>query len=216
MARWIRLNIDFHLSSWLVTLSAEARLAWVMLLCYVKSNGIGGAAKEIDSLTASRLWFVGEESVRQMLIAADKSGALRTVDGEWQVVKWKQYQGDETAADRQRRFKERKKEAEVTGGNALATKVTPTETETETLTPPTPSKARPSNLGEVLEYLRSIGCPNPSEESEKFMDHFIANGWKTGKSLAPVKDWQACARTWTKNAKKWLAPTPTSYRGAYD
>lgn len=34
---------------------------------------------------------------------------------------------------------------------------------------------------------------------KKWLDHYTANGWKIGKALAPMKDWQAAVRTWEGN-----------------
>jgi len=180
-----------------------------MLLCHTKAHGIAGVAKALNPLTASRLWFMGEESVRQMLLAAEQSDALNIANGEWEVLKWKQYQGDETGAERQRRFKSKQ---QVTGGNALVTEVTPTMTETmtetETIEPKgsigvKKSKGRPGGVEVVKDYLKEIGCPNPGKEGQRFYDHFTANGWVTGKARHSVKDWKACARTWAGNARNW-------------
>ncbi len=35
-------------------------------------------------------------------------------------------------------------------------------------------------------------------DPEEFLNHYETNGWMRGKT--PVKDWQACVRTWEKNA----------------
>lgn len=137
-SRWLRLNADWHLSDWLVVLSAESRLAWVQLLCHVKVNGFAGEVKSLHPAVAERLWFVNEPSIRQMLQAAEVAGAITITADTWIISKWKTYQGDETGADRQRRFKEKQKVTEGNalgnGGNGSVTEVTPTETETETMT----------------------------------------------------------------------------------
>lgn len=202
-SRWIRLNIDFHLSGWLVTLSAEARLAWVMLLCYVKANGFAGVAKAIDPLTASRLWFLGEESVRQMLIAAEKSLALAVTDGEWTVVKWQEFQGDETRNQRQQRWRDRQKQIQNSNGdNALVTDVTLTETETETVTTNVvtrPQKRRngfkPPTVDEVAKYMASRGWANPEKRAAQFVAHYETSGWVRGKGTK-ITSWRACVVTW--------------------
>ena len=111
MSRWVRLNIDWHTSDWLVVLSAESRLAWVQLICHVKAHGFAGRCKAIMPQVAERMWFVNEPSVRQMLQAAENAGALSVEDGEWVVSKWRDFQGDDSGADRQRRFRERQKGA---------------------------------------------------------------------------------------------------------
>lgn len=199
-SRWLRLNTDWHLSDWLVVLSAESRLAWVQLLCHIKTNGFGGECKSVAPMIAERLWFVNEPSIRQMLQAAENAGALVVEDGVWKIAKWKQYQGDDTAAERQAKFKENKK---VTEGNALATektKVTPTETETETETKEKINKKNfvPPTVEEVLAYAKERGIVgNPGRESQRFVDYWTSIGWRRGRTA--VKDWQATWRTWEGN-----------------
>jgi len=196
-SRWLRLNTDWHLSDWLVVLSAESRLAWVQLLCHVKINGFGGKCKAIAPLVAERLWFVNEPSIRQMLQAAENAGALVVTDGAWEVAKWNEYQGSSGNADRQKSWRQRQTR---NGSNALRN---PTETETETETiekinkknfvPPTPE--------EVLEYANERGLvDNPSRESQRFVDYWTSIGWKRGRNS--VKDWKATWRTWESNNRK--------------
>ena len=118
--RWLKLTTNWMESEWLLVLSAESRLAWVQLLCYVKGHGSGGRVKIKSASVFARQNFMGEESVDQMLRAAKMDGAITEDDGSWVVTNWPRYQGDETNAERQRRFKLNKKEALNNGGNALA------------------------------------------------------------------------------------------------
>lgn len=111
--RWLKLAANWMDSDWLVVLSAEARLAWVQLLCYAGVYGIGGVVKAQSALVFARKNFVGEEAVTQMLTAAKRDGALETsADGDWVIVNWNQYQVDGTAADRKARHRERQKAVE--------------------------------------------------------------------------------------------------------
>ena len=79
---------------------------------------------------------------------------------------------------------------------------------------------RPS-LESMKLYGAKIGLPD--EESEACFDHFTANGWRVGRN--PVRDWQACMRTWKRNwyARRFVpasvngnghhsAPSPTAVR----
>ena len=129
-SRWFRLNCDWWESEWLYVLSAEAQLAWVKFLGRVKTHGFGGTMKKVGCPILARQWMQGEESIRQMLIAAENAGAVSSTDDAWMVTGWAKYQGDTTNAERQARFKNKKNN----GGNALVTAVTTTETETETET----------------------------------------------------------------------------------
>ncbi|EGD46744.1 hypothetical protein Cpap_1283 [Ruminiclostridium papyrosolvens DSM 2782] len=60
---------------------------------------------------------------------------------------------------------------------------------------PKTQKFVPPTLEEVQDYCQER---NNSVDAEKFVDHYIANGWMRGKSK--VKDWKACVRTWEKNS----------------
>lgn len=113
----IRLDIGWSYEEWLCVLSAESRLVWVGLLCYAKGYGANGRVKTIPTSQLAAMLFVGEESTRQLLRAATTAGALSVVDGHWVVANWQRDQGDATNADRQRRFKAKRKIGN--GGNAL-------------------------------------------------------------------------------------------------
>jgi hypothetical protein len=38
-------------------------------------------------------------------------------------------------------------------------------------------------------------------DPEQFQNFYQANGWVQGKARKPIKDWQACVRTWEKTSK---------------
>ena len=50
---------------------------------------------------------------------------------------------------------------------------------------------------EVEKYFVEIN--SNEKESAKFFDYYTANGWKVGRSS--MKNWQAAARNWIRNAK---------------
>jgi len=53
-------------------------------------------------------------------------------------------------------------------------------------------------LDEVKAYCRER---NNTVNPDKWYAHYQSNGWKVGKALAPMKDWQAAIRTWEENQK---------------
>jgi hypothetical protein len=112
-SRWLRLNANWMRSEWLFVLSAESRLAWIQLLCYVKTDGTGGKVKAISPMVFARSNFIGEESVAQMLAAAKQDGALSEDGGSWTVTNWKQYQESESA-ERVRRHRAKASDCNVT------------------------------------------------------------------------------------------------------
>ena len=66
----------------------------------------------------------------------------------------------------------------------------------------------PPTREECVAFGNSLGMPR--EESEKFFDHFTANGWKvSGKT--PMRDWNASMRNWKRNMPQFAssdAPKP--------
>ena len=55
-------------------------------------------------------------------------------------------------------------------------------------------------LPDVREYFTSQKFP--ATEAEKFFNHFESNGWLVG-GRSKMKDWQAAARNWMLNSKKF-------------
>ena len=55
---------------------------------------------------------------------------------------------------------------------------------------------KPPILLEVKNYCKER---KNNVDPEKWMDHYLANGWKVGQSKAPMKDWKAAVRTWERN-----------------
>jgi hypothetical protein len=48
-------------------------------------------------------------------------------------------------------------------------------------------------IEEVTAYCKKRGN---NIDPKAWMDHYLSNGWKVGKALAPMQDWQAAIRTW--------------------
>ena len=107
--RWAKLNTNWMDSEWLVVLSAESRLAWVQLICYTKSHGVGGRVKAKSPMIFAKQNFIGEEAVEQMIRAAKAHGAMKEENGDWILTGWKKHHGDETAAERMARLREKQR-----------------------------------------------------------------------------------------------------------
>jgi len=56
------------------------------------------------------------------------------------------------------------------------------------------------SLDQVSDYMVSRGFMD-YEQAEMFYDHFESNGWMVGKNK--MKKWEAAARNWIRNSKKW-------------
>jgi hypothetical protein len=207
-SRWIRLSVDWDGSDWLTVLSAESQLAWVKFLCYAKGYGTSGVLAKRSPITLSRIFGVGEESIRKMLAAAEAEGALIVDEKQWEVVAWRAYQID-NSRDRVRTHRERQREnptnsePDVTecngyttlrnGGNGDVTNVTANNDNDNDNKRKTTSFQKPS-LEEIASYFSELGSSDT--ESEKFFDYYQANGWKVGRN--PMRDWRATARNWTR------------------
>lgn len=226
--RFVKLELTWYASEWLLVLSGNARLCWVMLLCYAKGQGQAGRVKRLAPEIAARLWFVGEEDVRQMELAALKDGAIAVEDGDWIVANWTHYQEDDGSKERMRRYRARlKSEQNVTDGDVTLRNVTCVTTEEKRgeekrgeYNPPTPLKkgggrkavfSRPTQ-DEVFDYGKEIRLPKP--QAEAFMDYHDSKGWKVGSQ--PMKDWKAAMRTWTRHFKErggTLLPKESQIKG---
>lgn len=64
----------------------------------------------------------------------------------------------------------------------------------------------PPTVEEVRDYCRAR---NNSIDPETFVDFYKTKGWKVGKS--PMKDWQACVRTWEKSRREQKDTTVPVY-----
>lgn len=62
------------------------------------------------------------------------------------------------------------------------------------------TKFCPPHISEVKMYFAEKDAP--SEEAEKFFNHYESNGWLVG-GKSKMKNWQAAARNWLLNAKKF-------------
>ena len=60
-----------------------------------------------------------------------------------------------------------------------------------------PKKNRPNGLQPAIDYFIAQG--STEDLARRWWDHNLAVGWVTGKARAPVRDWQASARTWIAN-----------------
>ena len=202
---FVKLELTWATSPWLLVLSGNARLCWVMLLCYAKASGSNGRVKALAPRTAATLWFIGEEDVRQMEQAAINDGALTTECGDWIITNWVRYQGDPTHAERQRRYREIKKRDGSDASRAShaenAVEEKRREEKRRESIDSAKAKGKPSELSEVTDYYwETMPDANRISECEKFFDHFESNGWKQG-GKTPMRDWKASFRNWMRNAK---------------
>ncbi len=62
------------------------------------------------------------------------------------------------------------------------------------------TKFYPPRISEVKMYFAEKDVP--SEEAEKFFNHYESNGWLVG-GKSKMKNWQAAARNWLLNSKKF-------------
>lgn len=65
-------------------------------------------------------------------------------------------------------------------------------------------EATPSSVEDAIAYF--VSQRSSEIEARKFFDHFTANGWKVS-GRAAMKDWQAAARNWIRNAPQFNRAT---------
>jgi hypothetical protein len=203
--QWFRMYARFVTDPDVEELSFEDQRHFVFLLC-LKCDGL--LDKEFpdnekrERAIARRLGLQGEAftNAKQRLIES------RLIDADWQPRSWESLQfesdSDPTGADRQRRYREKKRHAlrDVT----VTETVTPLEqnrTEqnrerdvTVTVTRERRSRRAPKGFSPDLEYA-SAQLPDIDAEAEarKFRD------WEF---KTPRSDWEAVWRTWIANCKE--------------
>lgn len=118
--QWIRLDVDFEDSDWLVDLNPLAQFAWVKFCCRVKAEGTGGRWRKRNVTALRNRLALPGPAISEMLAAATAGDdpAVIEEDGDWVVTGWdKYYPTDRTNADRQRRWRERQKVDEPNTSN---------------------------------------------------------------------------------------------------
>ena len=89
--RWLRLDVEWDASEWLVGLEPAAQLAWVKLLGWVKVEGAGGTCEAQPVATLAAAWKLPEGVVRDLLAVAECAGELDVAEGRMRVTKWTNY-----------------------------------------------------------------------------------------------------------------------------
>jgi hypothetical protein len=106
--KWFKLYINWSASHWLEDLEPGPRLCWPLILEYVKCIGTRGQVAVKAKRIASH-FDVPEEWITALLEAAVDGDAVK-FDGRNLIVNnWKQYQQDNTAAERKQRQRDREK-----------------------------------------------------------------------------------------------------------
>jgi len=187
-------------------------MAWLKFNERGKSHGIGGSVPKFSIPTIARQWLQGEESIRQMLHAGQVAGEIRD-DGEaWQIVNWNRDQGDETGAERQRRFRQSKKDND---SNALRNGSNVEERRGEEkrrdYIPPKPpfgngETERVPHSGQFVPptvedcRVRAQMLGMPQTEGDLFWNTYQGVGWMVGN--LPMHDWQAIMAKWKTRWKR--------------
>jgi hypothetical protein len=209
MSRWLRIDTTWSSSAWVAELPPESRLCWIELLCYAKAHGIAGRVKALSPQVASRTWGVTPSNALLMLEAAEAHGALTVEVGEWVLSTWRKYQGDETSADRQKRYRASRSRLSTSRVTPVTdrdvTDVTPTVTVTETERKnPRKKRHRATALPDAWKPRESHRERAEKEgvdltrEAEKFRHHAAANG-------RLQLDWDQAFFTWLMRAADYGA-----------
>ncbi len=124
----------------------------------------------------------------------DQGKRIKRIDGGYQIINYEKYrERDYTAAERQKRWREKKKSNAVTPvtRNVILRRVTHAEAEAEA----EKRKRKPLSLADCVAYAKTRGISE--EDAQAFWDSMEAGGWtRNGKAL---KDWQAHLRSYKSN-----------------
>jgi uncharacterized protein YdaU (DUF1376 family) len=129
------------------------------------------------------------------------------------------------AIDREtkRREKRTNRAQSVDGSNTLEHEAPPNHkpitTNQEPITTKEPVQRKrftPPIKNEVYGYMveRGLNSNQALTESEKFMDHYLSNGWKVGRNA--MKNWKAAVRNWTKGKDYGSHQQASTKRGQVD
>lgn len=111
-APWLALAVDWQDSDMFDDATPEVRLAWICLLCHVKTHGRAGVATARRGVLVKR-YRISKTAVDSMMDRAEKSGAIET-DAHYRVsvTNWRTYQDP----------KHRSAKAQPVAGQAVTTK----------------------------------------------------------------------------------------------
>ena len=73
-----------------------------------------------------------------------------------------------------------------------------------------PAPKIPPTFAEVKLFFEEKDTP--LSEAERFFDHYESNGWLVG-GKSKMKNWEAAARNWLKNSKKFNSLSPSGAEG---
>lgn len=141
------------------------------------------------------------ENIRVVLMFLESCNLIEANDrNEFLLIEASENIGSESSsAERVRRFRQNKQKAlpcnaDVTACNGSVTIDIDIEKDKEK----DKNKSKrfvPPTVEEVKAYCKERGN---SVDAEKFVNYYTSKGWVVGKN-SPMKNWQACVRTWEKN-----------------
>ena len=160
---FLMLNVNAMDSEWLHPLPAGARLAWVMVLIYVKTNGRSGRVKAKSASVFAQQHNILKEDVETLLCAAREDRALVDEDGVWELTNWSKYQNnDPTRNERVARHRlEKKAKAEAEQASAeqvtdVTRYVTPEESKAEQSKVDFPNGKGESALAQITDSILNL------------------------------------------------------------
>ena len=61
-------------------------------------------------------------------------------------------------------------------------------------------KAKPKDLGMIVDYFKEMNIVNPESNAQLFWDHYEKTGWYAGKNK--IRSWRHCLSSWNFTARK--------------
>lgn len=208
--RWLRLWTDIVSDPKIKMLAFEDRWHFVAILCMKRKGDLEGASGDLlERMVGVTLGLGNRErdEVKRRLLE------VNLIENDWQPVAWSRRQFasdfDRTAAERQRRHRERAKvtrDSRVTNGRVTTLETEQSRADTEQNgdkkhTARAPTAKRLSEDFGLSPERRAVALAesvNPEREFAKFRDYW----WAAAGANARKHDWDAAWRNWCRKASE--------------
>lgn len=234
---WLKLKSDFFQRDEIDFLMSQVNgsdyVVLYLMLCSQTLNNNGMLATNVGDVLvkydvnkiARDTKYFNQDTIRVAFNFYNQLGLIYAdVDGTIVISDYENYVGSSASdehskrlgADRQRRYRERKKLAESTNkssdNNVTVTLQRNTEIDIENRDRYRDIDIDINNKKENLIKEKRFKKPTVEEvqayilekgysiDAQHFVDYYESNGWKVGRN--PMKDWKACVRTWNTNNKQ--------------
>lgn len=218
---WLRLPINWDKAKWIRGLPRNVRYAWLDVVRYVRMvNPTGWTVDFIDAECLAQDLGSPElgDTIKACLEAALRAGVVR-IEGDYlRIVECEQFMSPDTLRKRELRKTNHPEDSgepndsqdcpghsgtvRDTAGLSALEENRREEKKKEENVSSQKSRFEIPSVDEVKGYMIERSWKEPQTLSQKFVDHYTANGWMVGRTK--MKDWKAAVRKWEEPDK--IAP----------